>query len=146
MLPARSCARGHPPHLGVGQRPYTATVSVCFWGRLCPHGWRLSGCCSYSFALPGLHSACRLQSQQQFGVCRPLSMGKKQSGLFWFDCPVLLQELNGWAGSERKAWCVRDALLQYWFLVLSWLHVKLFAVFIILIFIGARKGFRCCAL
>lgn len=88
---------------------------------------------------------CRASSSSESAGLYP--MGKKQSGLFRFDCPVLLQELNGWAGSETKAWCVRDTLVQYWFLVLPWLHVKLFSAFIIiLIFMGARKGFCYCAL
>lgn len=50
--------RGRPE---LGQRPCTAPVSACCWGRLHPHGWRLS-----SFALSGLHSACLVQGGQQF--------------------------------------------------------------------------------
>lgn len=55
----------------------------------------------------------------------------------------------GHRGREKGLMCQghSNALVQYWFLVLSWLHVKLFTVFIIiLIFMGATEGFSYCTL
>lgn len=55
----------------------------------------------------------------------------------------------GRRGREKGLMCQghSNALVQYWFLVLSWLHVKLFTVFIIiLIFMGATEGFSYCTL
>lgn len=43
---------------------------------------------------------CRVGSSSF--VCWPLSMEERQSSLFWFDCAVPLQELNGWAQGARE--------------------------------------------
>lgn len=98
---ARSRTRGHPPHLGGAQswgsglaRPRSAHVAG--------EGFtRMAGGCRALLSQVYLQLVlCRVGSSSF--VCWPLSMEKRQSSLFWFDCAVPLQELNGWAQGARE--------------------------------------------